>query len=103
MTILIAVLVLALGTYAFRATGPVLEGRVRLPVPVEGLLSDAAIVLLVALTATATLTQGQEFAGWARPAGVIIAAGLALLRVPFPIVVLAAAVVTAVLRLLGVE
>ena len=103
MTILLAILVLAVGTYAFRVTGPLLEGRVRLPLAVEGLLSDAAIVLLVALTATATLTQGQEFAGWARPIGVAIAAALALIRAPFPVVVVAAALVTALLRLLGLE
>ncbi len=103
MTILLAILVLAAGTYVFRVTGPMLEGRFRLPAPVEGLLSDAAIVLLVALAATATLTQGGEVAGWARPIGVVLAAGLALIRLPFPVVVIAAALVTALLRLLGLE
>ena len=60
-------------------------------------------MLLVALVVTATLTQGQGFAGWARPAGVTVAVLLVLRRAPFPVVVLAAAATTAGLRLLGVS
>ena len=66
------------------------------------LLSIATAVLLAALVATAALTQGHGFAGWARPAGVLVGGALAIRRVPFPLVVVAAAATTAVLRLSGV-
>ncbi len=99
---LLAVLVLAVGTYAFRITGPALRRRLRVPPQVERLLGDAATVLLVALVATSALLDGQVLAGWARPAGVTVAALAALRRAPFPVVVLAAAGTTALLRLLGV-
>ena len=94
---LAAILVLAAGTFAFRIAGPAARHRIELPERVERLLSDAAVVLLVALAATSALMAGQELAGLARPAGV-----LAVRRAPFPVVVLAAAATTAVLRLLGI-
>ena len=99
---ILAVLVLAAGTFAFRIAGPLLRQRLRVPPRVEGLLAAAATVLLVALVATSALVDGQVFAGWARPAGVGVAAVLALRQAPFPVVVLAAAGTTAGLRLLGV-
>ena len=99
---LTALLVLAAGTFAFRIVGPLPRDRVALPGHVESLLGDAATVLLVALVVTSALTQGQAFAGWARPAGVLVAAVLVLRRAPFPVVVVAAAATTAGLRLLGV-
>ncbi|MGW2379968.1 AzlD domain-containing protein [Streptomyces sp. NPDC001658] len=95
------ILVLALGTYAFRLVGPVLHGRVELSARVQELLSAGAIVLLVALLATGALTEGGGFAGWARPAGVLVAGVLAWRRAPFAVVVLGAATTTAVLRVLG--
>ncbi|MEV3859464.1 AzlD domain-containing protein [Streptomyces sp. NPDC050095] len=99
---LIAVLALAAGTYAFRLTGPLLQGRVELPVRVQELLSQGATVLLVALLATGALTAGHEFAGWARPAGVVAGGVLAWRRAPFALVVVVAAAVTGLLRWAGV-
>ena len=96
------ILALAVGTYAFRLVGPVLHGRVALPSRVQELLSAGAIVLLGARWATGALTEGGGFAGWARPAGVLAAGVLAWRRAPFPVVVLGAAGVTAVLRAVGV-
>ena len=98
-----AVLVLAAGTYGFRVVGPLLRHRVAVPARVQQLLTDAATVLLVGLVATSALTEGHDFAGWARPAGVLVALVLVLRRAPFPVVVVAAAATTAVLRLLGVS
>lgn len=72
---LVAVLVLAAGTYAFRLAGPLLHGRVELPARVQELLTAGATVLLVGLLATGALTEGHGFAGWARPAGVLAAWG----------------------------
>jgi branched-subunit amino acid transport protein len=100
---LVAILVLAAGTYAFRVTGPLLRGRIRMSERVTRLLSVSAAVLLVALLATAALTQGHGFAGWARPAGVLVGGVLAMRRAPFLVVVVAAMATTAGLRFLGVH
>jgi uncharacterized membrane protein len=99
---LLAIAVLAAGTYAFRLAGPLLWHRVQIPDRVQRLLTIAAAVLLVALAATATLTEGHGFAGWARPAGVLVGGVLALRRLPFPVLVIAAAATTAALRLCGI-
>lgn len=100
---LLAVVVLAALTYSMRIAGPLLRHRVTVPPAAERLLASAAAVLLLALAATSTLTQDGGFAGWARPAGVLAAGILAVRRAPFPVVVLAAATVTALLRLAGVH
>lgn len=100
---LVAILLLAGGTYAFRVTGPLLHDRIQLSDRVQRLLSVSASVLLVALVATAALTQGHAFAGWARPAGVLVGGVLAVRRLPFLVVVVAAVATTAGLRLLGVH
>ena len=97
-----AILVLAAATYGFRFAGPLLRGRVTVPAAAERLFADAATVLLIALAATSALTTGHGFAGWARPAGILAAGILAARRAPFPVVVVAAAGVTALLRLAGV-
>ncbi|MER6453174.1 MULTISPECIES: AzlD domain-containing protein [unclassified Streptomyces] len=99
---LAVILALAVGTYAFRLVGPVLHGRVTVPPRVQELASAGAVVLLVALLATGALTEGGGFAGWARPAGVLVGAVLAWRQAPFVLVVLAAAGTTALLRLAGV-
>jgi branched chain amino acid efflux pump len=100
---MIAVLVLAAGTYAFRVGGLLLRDRIELPERVKQLMSAAAVVLLFALIVTAALMDGQRFAGWALPAGVLVGGVLAWRRAPFVVVVVAAAASTAGLRLLGVD
>jgi branched-subunit amino acid transport protein len=92
----IAILVLAAGTYAFRFAGPVLRERVSVSEGVKRYLTLAAVALLAALIGTAT------FDGWARPAGVLVGAVLAWRKAPFVIVVVAAALTTALLRVAGV-
>ncbi|MFE0690583.1 AzlD domain-containing protein [Streptomyces xiamenensis] len=99
---LTAIAVLAGGTLAFRLAGPLLHDRLALGDRTRALLTDAATLLLIALVATAALTEGQGAAGWSRPAGVLVAAVLAVRRAPLPVVVLAAVATTAVLRLCGV-
>jgi branched-subunit amino acid transport protein len=93
---------LAAGTFAFRLAGPALRSRVTFPGLLSRLLEVAAVVLLAALVAVTALTSGHSFAGYARPAGVLVAGLLAWRKAPFLVIVLAAASVTAVLRLLGV-
>lgn len=97
-----AVLALAAGTYLLRVTGIVLRDRVRLPGRVERYVDLGATALLVALVATAALTDGTGFAGLARPAGVAVGALAAWRKVPFVLVVVLAAGTTSALRYLGV-
>ena len=99
----LAILLLAGGTYGFRVCGPVLHRRIELSGRVRWILSVAATVLLCALVATSALTAGHEFAGWARPAGVLVGGVLAARRAPFLVAVIAAVVTTAVLRRLGLS
>ena len=100
--LLIGTAVLALGTFAFRFAGPVLRSRVKLSPKAERLMALAAVVLLAALVAVSALTEGHGFAGFARPAGVLVAGVLAWRKVPFVLVVVAAAATAALLRLAGV-
>jgi branched-subunit amino acid transport protein len=96
------ILLLAAGTYAFRLAGVLMAGRLALPERARRLLPIGATALLAALAATAALTEAGDFAGLARPAGVLVGALLAWRRTPFVLVVLAAAGTAATLRLLGV-
>jgi branched-subunit amino acid transport protein len=109
--VITAILVLALGTYAIRVSGPLLrtrlarsngDGAATLPPRATELMSAAATVLLVALIATSSFTDGRDFAGVALPAGVLAGGLLAWRKAPFVVVVLVAAGVAAGLRVVGV-
>lgn len=102
MLVLAGIVVLAVGTYAFRLAGPLLRTRAEVSERIEALLADAAIVLLMAVLTTTALTQDQQFAGFARVAGVLVAGVLAWRPAPFVVIVLAAAITTALLRLAGI-
>ncbi|QLH20360.1 AzlD domain-containing protein [Streptomyces sp. Rer75] len=102
LTLAAAILALAAGTFALRFAGPLLRSRITLPARAEKLMETSAIVLLAAVAATTALTEGHDPAGIARPAGVVVAGVLAWRKAPFLVVVLAAAVTAAGLRLLGV-
>lgn len=97
-----AVLTLAAGTYLLRLSGLVLRDRIAVPAQVQRYLDLGATAMLVALVATAALTDGDGLAGWARPAGVAVGALAAWRAVPFVLVVVLAAATTAGLRVLGV-
>lgn len=102
LTLIIATVVLGAGTFAFRFAGPVLRARVKLSPRSERLMATAAVVLLAALVAITALTEGHEFAGFARPAGVLVGGVLAWRKAPFVVVVVAAGATAALLRLVGV-
>lgn len=101
-SLVVATLVLGVGTFAFRFAGPILRARVDISPQLERLMAMAAIVLLAALVGIAAFLDGQEFAGVARPAGIAVGGVLAWRKAPFAVVVVAAAATAAVLRLLGV-
>jgi branched-subunit amino acid transport protein len=97
----LAVAVLATGTYAMRLAGVLLADRFTPPGWLRRLLPLAAVALLAGLAVTAALTEAGRSAGVARPAGVLVGVILAGRRQPFAVVVLAAAGTAAGLRLLG--
>lgn len=101
--IIAGIATLATGTYLLRLAGFRLGNRLTLSPASSALLADAATTLLVAVAAVSTFYQGVEFAGFARPIGVVMAAFLAWRRQPLIVVILVAAIVTAGLRLLGLK
>jgi branched-subunit amino acid transport protein len=100
--LLTGILVLAVGTFSLRFAGPLLRSRLEIPERAQQFVAAAAIVLLAALVATSALMDGHGPAGIARPAGVLVGGILAWRKAPFVLVVVAAAVTAAGLRLLGV-
>ena len=68
ISLAVGITVLALGTYAMRAAGPVLRNRISVSDGVEKLMDRATVVLLVAVALTGAFFIDHDFAGWARPA-----------------------------------
>jgi hypothetical protein len=101
--LVIGAVVLGAGTYAFRVSGPLLAAKFALGAHPRELMNRAAVVLLAALVAVAALVQGGSPAGIARPVGVLVGGVLAWRKLPFVIVVMAAAATAAGMRLLGVH
>jgi branched-subunit amino acid transport protein len=101
--LLIAVFALGAGTYSIRLAGPLLRDRVTVSQRFEKFSAAAAIVMLMAVACSATVLDGAEFAGFARPAGVLVGGLLAIRKAPFVLVVVAAAATTALLRVVGIE
>lgn len=96
-----ALTVLAIGTFAMKAVGPVLAAGRELPPRAARLTTLLPAALLAALVATQTVGGPDGLTIDARIVGVG-AAGLAVaLRAPFGVVVLVGAAVTAGIRLIG--
>ncbi|HAV9239251.1 TPA: branched-chain amino acid ABC transporter permease [Salmonella enterica] len=73
------------------------------PAILLALISDAATVLLFSVALATTFYEGEHFAGMARVLGVGFAVFLAWRKMPLIVVIIAAAVVTALLRLAGIN
>ncbi|EKM7176910.1 AzlD domain-containing protein [Cronobacter sakazakii] len=101
MMILAGIGVLSVGTYLMRFGGAKLGNKLVLSERAQALLSDAATTLLFAVALAATFYEGESFAGMARVLGVAFALFLAWRKAPLIVVIVAAAVVTALLRLAG--
>ncbi len=91
-----SIAVLALKLVGYAVPPSVLERPT--PARVANLLT---VALLAALTATQTLERSGEIVLDARVPAIVLAAALFALRVPFILVVLAAAACAALVRLLG--
>ncbi|WP_340619870.1 AzlD domain-containing protein [Xenorhabdus siamensis] len=101
--IIIGIAILSLGTYLMRFGGAKLGNRLALSERSQALLSDAATTLLFSVALAATFYEGEYFAGMARVLGVAIAVFLAWRKVPLIVVILAAALITALLRYAGIN
>ncbi|WP_065647555.1 MULTISPECIES: AzlD domain-containing protein [Pantoea] len=101
--VIAGIVLLAVGTYAIRFAGYRLGSRLPMSEKTRNMLSDAATVLLLAVAVTTALFEGTHFAGIARVAGVLFAVFLAWRRTPLILVIVGAAVMTGLLRYLGVS
>lgn len=97
-----AILVIAVGTYLMRLLPAWIFAKSEVSNRYDDLMRVTASVILVALVALLTFFEGDKFAGWARVVGVAAGGGFALAKVPFILVVVGSAAVTALLRLAGV-
>ena len=95
--------VLAFGTYAMRASAPLFLGSRRLPLLAERIVNLVAVSLIAALVATSTFASGTSLHLDARVVGVGVGAIAVWRGASFPVVVVAAAVTAALLRLAGVS
>ncbi|AFJ45208.1 AzlD domain-containing protein [Shimwellia blattae] len=101
--ILSGIALLSVGTYLMRFGGVKLGSKLALSEHARALLSDAATTLLFAVALSAALYEDGHFAGAARVSGVAVALLLAWRKAPLILVIIAAAVVTALLRLAGIH
>ena len=101
MSIWSAILLAALICLALKAAGYLVPPTV-LEAPRVARISDLlTVALLAALVAVQTLGEGQAITVDARVPALLVAAGLLWLRQSFLVVVVAAALVAALLRLFG--
>ena len=92
--LLAAIAVLALKLLGYLVPQPLIDK----PTPAR-ILTLLTVALLAALIAVQTLASGQEIVVDARVPALVVAAGLFALRVPFILVLVAAALTAALLRL----
>jgi branched-subunit amino acid transport protein len=94
--------ILSVGTYLMRFAGVKLGNRLALSDRSRALLADAATTLLFAVALGNTFYEGDHFAGTARVSGVAVAVVLAWRKMPLIVVIVTAALVTALLRFAGI-
>lgn len=101
MTLWTAVLIASIVCVALKTLGYLIPQRF-LEAPRPARIADLlTVALLSALVAVQTLGNGQAIEIDARIPAVLVAAGLLLLRAPFLVVVIAAALTAGLLRLWG--
>jgi hypothetical protein len=97
-----ALVVVAFGTYAFKAAGPVAFATLRIGPRLTRTFTLVAVALLAALIAVSTVTTAGTVTIDARLAGLAAAIIAITLRAPFVVVVATAAITAAALRAAGV-
>jgi hypothetical protein len=96
----VTIAALALATAALKLAGPLALGGRPLPLRALGIVELLASALLAALVVVETFGNGRSLTFDARVLGVAFAAVLLAFRLPMVVVVLGAAAVTALARLL---
>ena len=99
MTLWIAILAVAAGSFLIKAAGPAALGSRSLPGWSTAVLALLAPALLAALVVVEVLGRRWDDVDWTVLAGLATATGVWLLRAPMLVAVLAGVVATAVLRL----
>jgi branched-subunit amino acid transport protein AzlD len=98
---LVALILLAAGTYALKAAGPLVLGSRRLPTRIQLLVDLLPAALLASLAIVSTVGDGEAVVLDARLVG-LVAAGIALWRrAPFVVVIVVASAATALVRAVG--
>jgi hypothetical protein len=92
--------VTAAGCYLLKLAGLSVPPRVLERPVVERVAGLMPVALLAALVAVQTVARGHELVVDARALGILVAVGLLLLRAPFLVVVVGAALAAALVRLL---
>lgn len=98
---LLVLVVIAAGTYAFKAAGPLVLGARRLPTQLQVLVDLLPAALLAALALVSTVGDGRAISPDARIVGMLVAGVALWRRAPFVVVVVLAAAATAAARLIG--
>lgn len=98
---LVVLVVLATGTYVFKAAGPLVLGARQLPVRIQSLVDLLPAALLASLAIVSTVGDGSAVVLDARLVGLIVAALALWRRAPFVIVIIVASAATALVRALG--
>lgn len=88
-------------TFAIKGVGPAMMGDRQLPARVTGVVVLLAPALLAALVVTSALADGRSWHVGADTVGVAVGGVLLWRRAPVIVVVLGAALVTALLRTTG--
>jgi uncharacterized membrane protein len=99
-TVWTSIAVVAAANFVIKAAGPVLLGGRGLPGPVVAVIALLGPALLTALVVVGTFSEGSDLRVDAQAAGVAIAGGAFLLRVPMLPAVALGALAAALLRLL---
>lgn len=97
-SIITGIIILAVGTYAMRLSGILLNNKAGVSERVKEILSLSAIVILFSVAMTSTFFDGDQLADISKIIGVSVAGILTWQKKPFIIIVLSAAIVTAGLR-----
>lgn len=97
-SIITGIIILAVGTYAMRLSGILLNNRSGVSPRVKEILSLSAIVILFSVATTSTFFDGNQLADTSKIIGVGVAGVLTWQKKPFIMIVLSAAIVTAGLR-----
>lgn len=98
---MIVLVVLASGTYVFKAAGPLVLGARRLPSRVQSLVDLLPAALLASLAIVSTVGDGRAVVLDARLVGLIVAGVALWRRAPFVVVIVVASAATATVRALG--